>query len=437
MGYDGIMKMRLAAIVLLVLSMAGGLWLLKYKIDGAKKPAVLSANKDKYVSFVDEVYDKIQQNYWEKISDTELSNLFLLATEKVANRRVVLKSQNKNGVETMIGSMVATVSADKKTDFMANIVDVVMANLKPFGRSRLYSAKMSQDLSNNVNNVNPSVNQFQVLGVPTGVTDKQVAEAFQTKEKELAPIAKTSTPAAQKLAEVKQAYKVLKTEDSRQVYQISGAEPTIDYKLLTPAIYYIHMTKFSPTSLDEFVRVAAKADSQGPELDTLILDLRDNIGGAIDYLPYFLGPFIGPNNYAYQFYHQGNYEDYKTLSGWMNSLVRYKKVVILINGNTQSTAEVMAAVLKKYNVGVLVGTHTRGWGTVEKDFPVDSQIDSGETFSLYLVHRVTLRDDNQPIEGRGVDPMIDITSANWQKDMQERFGDAGLVKAVEGILKGN
>jgi C-terminal processing protease CtpA/Prc len=262
-----------------------------------------------------------------------------------------------------------------------------------------------------------------------------VAVAAQTKEKELAPAAKESTVAAQKLAAVKQAYKVLQTQDSRQIYQISGAEPTIDYKLLTPQIFYMHLTKFSPTSLEEFVRVAAKVDNQGAELNTLIFDLRDNVGGAIDSLPYFLGPFIGPNTYAYQFYHQGNYDDFKTATGWLNSLVRYKKVVILINGNTQSTAEVMTAVFKKYNVGVVVGTHTRGWGTVEKDYAMDSQIDSHEKFSLFLVNHVTLRDDNQPVEGRGVDPTIDITNKNWQKDLQDRFGDAGLVKAVEGLVK--
>jgi hypothetical protein len=428
------MKMKLAAIVLLILSVAGGFWLYQNKKN---QPAVIGANSDKYGAFVGEIYDKIQQNYWEKISDGELSNLFLLATEKITNNKLTLKSQDKAGVGEIIKETIATMSADKKTEFLSNMADVVLANLKPFGRSRLYSEKMTKDLSNTVNNVNPGVNQFQVLGVPTVVTDKQVAEAFQTKEKELVPAAKESTVAAQKLAEVKQAYKVLKTEDSRQIYQVSGAEPTIDYKLLTPSIYYIHMTKFSPTSLDEFARVAAKVDNKGAELNTLILDLRDNIGGAIDGLPYFLGPFIGPNTYAYQFYHQGNYEDFKTQTGWMNSLVRYKKVVILVNGGTQSTAEVMAAVLKKYNVGVVVGTTTKGWGTVEKVFPMDSQIDSGEKFSIFLVHHVTLRDDNQPIEGRGVDPMISTNSVGWQKELQNRFGDAGLVTAVEGIMKGN
>lgn len=428
--------MPAVALGLMLVSVIGGVGLIQYK-NKQKKTQVLGTSKDKYTAFVDEVYDKIQLNYWDKITDADLSNLFLLATEKVTEQNTALKSPDKVGVEKMIDGLIATVSADKKTDFMANITDIVLANLKPFGRSRLYSEKDAQALTNNVNNTNPSVNQFQVLGVPTGASDKEVAAAFQTKEKELAPAAKESTVAAQKLAAVKQAYTVLKTQDSRQVYQISGAEPTIDYKLLTPQIFYMHLTKFSPTSLDEFVRVAAKVDNQGAELNTLIFDLRDNVGGAIDSLPYFLGPFIGPNTYAYQFYHQGNYDDFKTLSGWLNSLVRYKKVVILINGNTQSTAEVMAAVFKKYNVGVVVGTHTRGWGTVEKDYAMDSQIDSSEKFSLFIVNHVTLRDDNQPIEGRGVDPAIDITSKNWQKDLQERFGDAGLVKAVEGLVKGN
>lgn len=425
--------MKLAAIILLVLSMAGGIWLWQNKNTHNGGGSIRGSN-DKYEIFVGEVYDKIQQNYWEKISDGELSNLFLLAMEKITNNKLTLKSQDKNGVGEMIKETTATMSADKKTEYLAGITDVVLANLRPFGRSRLYSQKDEKTLSNAVNNINPTADHFKTLGVPTGASDRQVASAFQTKEQELAPKAKESTAAAQQLAEVKQAYQVLKTEDSRKIYEISGVEPTIDYKLLSPAIFYMHLTKFSPTSMDEFARVTARVDNKGSELNTLILDLRDNIGGAIDGLPYFLGPFIGINTYAYQFYHQGNYEDFKTLTGWMNSLVRYKKVVILINGGTQSTAEVMTAVLKKYNVGVVVGTTTKGWGTVEKVFPMDSQIDSNQKFSIFLVHHVTLRDDNQPIEGRGVDPMINTNSANWQKELQSRFGDTGLTKAVEGLF---
>jgi C-terminal processing protease CtpA/Prc len=148
-----------------------------------------------------------------------------------------------------------------------------------------------------------------------------------------------------------------------------------------------------------------------------------------------LGPFIGQDSYAYQFYHQGDKVDFKTKTGWLNSMVRYKKVVVLIDENSQSTAEVTAAALKKYNVGAIVGTTTKGWGTVERVIPLDNQIAKDEKYSIFLVHHVTLRDDGMPIEGRGVDPQISIKDPNWKKELMERFNDAELVKAVEEIYK--
>jgi carboxyl-terminal processing protease len=177
-----------------------------------------------------------------------------------------------------------------------------------------------------------------------------------------------------------------------------------------------------------------KADKTST-LDTLIFDLRGNVGGAIDQLPYFLGPFIGPESYAYQFFHQGIKEDFKTKTGWLNSLVRYKKVIVLIDNEAQSTAEVTAAALKKYNVGLVLGTTTKGWGTVERVIPMDNQFSEKEKFSMFLVHRVTLRDDGQPIEGRGVDPQVSIKDPNWKKEVMTRFNDSELVKAIEEIYK--
>jgi C-terminal processing protease CtpA/Prc len=428
MDYYYTMKAKLGLVLIVILMFAGVGWRIIINNKNTGKQAITNENKDKYTALVDEVYDKIQQNYWEKISDADLSNLFLLADQKLTNGKEQLKSRNKAGVNTLLAEAIKPMSDDKRKDFTASLVDIVMANLQPFGRSRLYSEKDATSLSNTVNNVNPGANYFEQLGVSTSASDTEIKKAFEQKST-------TATTSAEK-EQVKQAYSVLKNSDSRKVYETSGVEPTIDYKLISPEIFYMHLTKFSPTSLDEFARVAAKVDGKGEELNTLILDLRDNIGGSIDILPYFLGPFIGPDNYAYQFYQQGNKQDFKTVTGWLNSLVRYKKVVILINGGSQSTAEVMAATLKKYNVGVLVGTHTKGWGTVEKVFPLDNQIANDEKFSLFLVHHITLRDDGQPIEGRGVDPTIDITSKDWQKELLQRFGDQKIVSAVGEIWKG-
>jgi len=115
------------------------------------------------------------------------------------------------------------------------------------------------------------------------------------------------------------------------------------------------------------------------------------------------------------------------------SLTRYKKVIILIDNQTQSSAEVMAAALKKYNAGVLFGTATRGWGTVERAFPIENQIDENESYSVFLVHSLTLRDDGQPIEGKGVDPTININDSNWSDQLLAYYNFPNLIKAIKSL----
>lgn len=397
---------KVVIIFVVIFAIAGGGWYWKTRVV---------ENRDKYELFAGEVWETIKTNYWEKVEDKDLAKLFLLATKRATEREdITLISEDKKGVEILIKSI-----EDKAK--VPLVMDMVLANLAPFERSRLYSIKEQTSLVNNVNNVNPGSDYFSQLGVDKNATDEEV-------EKVYAKVTKTP--------EIEQAYKVLKDEDSRKMYQVSGVEPTIDYRLIGENVFYMHLTKFSPTSLEEFARVSEKVDDRGPELNSLILDLRGNIGGAIDGLPYFLGPFIGIDNYAYQFYQQGEKKDFKTLIGWMNSLVRYKKVVILIDENSQSTAEVMAATLKKYNVGVVLGTTTKGWGTVERVFELKNQISDTEKYSLFLVHHITLREDGQPIEGRGVDPMISIKDPNWKKELLARFGSSELVRAVENVYKG-
>ncbi len=265
---------------------------------------------------------------------------------------------------------------------------------------------------------------------------ESITEAYEEKTAELEPKKETSPEAAQELAAVNRAYEALKTPEQKAVYDQTGIEPTVVTRLLRSDILYMQIKKVSPQTFDEFQKAAAGAD-KGDVLNSIIIDLRGNIGGSIDLLQYFLGPFIGQNQYAYDFFHQGEYTPFKTQIGWLNSMVRYKKVVILTDNQTQSSAEVMAAAFKRYNVGIVVGTQTKGWGTVESVFPIDQQIDSGEKYSALIVHSLTLRDDNQPIEGKGVDPTISIIDPNWGKQLFEYFNYKPLIVTVRKVLKGN
>ena len=92
------------------------------------------------------------------------------------------------------------------------------------------------------------------------------------------------------------------------------------------------------------------------------------------------------------------------------------------------------AALKTYNVGVVVGTLTKGWGTVEKVFELENQLDEGETYSAFLAHHLTLRGDGQPIEGRGVDPMVNINDSNWEDQLLSYFNFPQLVTQIMGLV---
>lgn len=388
--------------------------------------------QDIYIKFLFEVYDKIKENYWDNISDAQLANLYKAGAEKLTNTQFVLKSADKEGLQNLLDGAIKDLNEAQKKEFAVKLASLVLVNLNPFGRSGLYTTGEEQNLKNEVQNVNPEKNLYQDLGVEKTASPEQMSEAFKEKRAELETKKATSSEAGQDLEKLNYAFGVLSDKDKRELYDHSGIEPTVFARLVRPEILHFYIKRFSPTTLDEFVKALDSVD-KGDKLNTLILDLRGNIGGSIDILPYFLGPFIGQDRYAYDFFRRGENTPFKTKIGWLPSLVRYKTVVILVDNQTQSTAEVMAATLKKYNVGVLLGKKTKGWGTIERVFNLEQQIDSNEKYSLFLVHTLTLRDDNQPIEGRGVEPVIDINSQNWEEQLFAYFHYKELIEAVKEI----
>jgi C-terminal processing protease CtpA/Prc len=422
------LKVIISLILTLLVGLGGGyLITTKTSLLGQTETEVVQS-ENQYVNFTQEIYQTIQDNYWKKLSDKDLTKLFVLAAERISGHQFGANIESFEDFKPKLEKVLADYQTDQeKTDFVAQLADVVLANLKPQGRSRLYTKQKKQELKQKVANINPEADHYQELGVDKNADQQKIKKAYQTKKQNLEQQASPS--AKQELEELDQAYKTLADQKNRQRYDQAGVNPTMDWQLITPEIFYLHIKKFSPTTIQELQEVTKKVD-QGEKLDTLILDLRNNVGGAIDGLPYFLGPFIGPNQYAYQFIQQGNVTDYKTKTGWLPSLERYKKVVILINGQTQSSAEVMASVLKKYNVGVLVGTPSKGWGTIEKVFPLDNQLNDEEEYSIFLVHHLTLKANGQPIESNGVEPAININQPDWQQQLSTYFDDQNLIQVV-------
>jgi len=381
------------------------------------------------VAFIEDVYGVIQEKYWKKLSNDAISELFRRSAEKLTDESYQLESSDKEGVKELIRSLAKGKSSEEKKDLAVTLSKIVLANLEPFGRSRLYTKKEAVALGNRVNNVSKDSDFYSVLGVRKQASQQEIESAYQQSFRQLA---KEKTPQAKEsLKKVQTAYQTLRDENRRKLYDKFKVTPTVSYRKINPKIFYVHIRKFSPQTLQEF-KLAADSVDQGQDLDTLILDLRNNVGGSIDALPKFLGPFIGLDRYAYQFFHRGEKVDYKTTLGWIPSLVRYKKVVVLVNEKTQSSAEVFASALKNYNVGVLVGMNTKGWGTVEKVFPLETKL--GEEYYVFLAHSATLRADGKSIEGNGVSPLINVKSPGWSNRLYSYFHYPELILVVKKLI---
>lgn len=391
----------------------------------SSRPQLQEKNTPK--AFISEVYDKILENYWEKIPDKDLLALFKLSIEKNGGQAVSSNFENKEQLLKNISDQTQKMDEEQKTKFLSQVAGSVLATLAPAGRSGLYTQKQEVALKNTVENVNPEKDLYKDLGVQKGASEEAVQKAFDEKSKKASE---------QELKQLSYAKEVLTEKDTKARYDQKGVEPTIFTRIYPPNTLYLQFKKFSPTALEEFQK-AFDDHKDNNQLNSLILDLRGNVGGAIDSTAYFLGYFLGKNQSAFEFYKKGEYLPFRTPTDKLTSLEKYKQIVVLTDQNTQSSAEMLAASLKKYHLGVVVGSTTKGWGTVERVFPLENQITPAEKYSIFLVHSITLRDDNQPIEGRGVAPNIDIKNANWENELFNYYRNPGLTLAVKQILSTN
>lgn len=424
-------------IILLIVGLlfAGFLWWMR----GSKtqQPDSKPANEyseDTRVAFVENTYQLIKDNYWQAISDEELSTLYFQALSKNYGPQPELKEKNRQAIADLVEKLLNDLPETDHNKNLAQTVDIVLQNLQPLGRSRLYQQQDEQALQNLVTNVDPDTDLFSILDVDQTASDSAIEQAYERKVADIKQTVADKDQQAEQLAQAERAKQALASEQNRVRYQQTKVEPTVSNQLLDGNILYLDWSKFSPTTIEDFQQSLQELNRDN-QISAMILDLRGNVGGAIDALPYLLGPFLGNNQYAYQFFSHGQTLDFKTKVAKLPELAPIKRIVILIDGQTQSSAEVMAASLKKYHIGVVVGEKTKGWGTVERVFPLEHQLDDQQKLSLFLVHSLTLDESGQPIEGQGVSPDVSIADSNWQAQLREYFADEKLINAVEKLVE--
>ena len=87
-------------------------------------------------------------------------------------------------------------------------------------------------------------------------------------------------------------------------------------------------------------------------------------------------------------------------------------MVVLVNENTASAAEILAGAIKDDGIATIVGKTTFGKGIVQNDF----RLSDGSYLKLTVRHYYT--PDGNDIHGKGIEPDVTVDAADDGSDPQ-------------------
>jgi len=188
-------------------------------------------------------------------------------------------------------------------------------------------------------------------------------------------------------------------ESVKGVYR--NAEGTWDYFLDTDdAFAYIRITEFTARTDRELTHTLREVD----DARGLILDLRGNPGGPLSDAIILANRFLkeGPIVYV------ASRDKVRTHSaGWRRTFWPERPVVILINQDTVSAAELFAGALQHTSRAELVGQPTEGKRFIQTVFPINDAGDLVLTTGYYDFQPIPVDFQSKPIVAyQGLVPLV-------------------------------
>ncbi|MBK9943746.1 MAG: S41 family peptidase [Kouleothrix sp.] len=212
--------------------------------------------------------------------------------------------------------------------------------------------------------------------------------------------------------------------------------PSVTWRMLPNHIAMIHLNQFAERAGDEIKQALTDARAQGAT--ALVLDLRNNPGGYVNELVSVASQFLPADTAVLlEQDRSGKQVPYKTSAGGVATDL---PLVVLVNTNSASSAEILAGALKDAGRARLVGEPTFGTATVLRTFNLNdgAQVRIGTTQWLTPKGQVVRGQGIQPDELVSLAPnAAPLTPANAARlDAQALLAsdDVQLVRALE-VLK--
>lgn len=142
--------------------------------------------------------------------------------------------------------------------------------------------------------------------------------------------------------------------------------PTVTGEVVDDHIGWLHCSSFGTDTGEDF-RTYIQAEDEAA--DRWVVDLRGNPGGSATAVIQAVGHVLGSRNVAYVVDRQGNVAVWRPnpLQVAGDGLIQ-EPLVVLVDGNSASAAELFTAAMRDYSYGLIIGTRTFGKGIAQNVF---------------------------------------------------------------------
>lgn len=234
---------------------------------------------------------------------------------------------------------------------------------------------------------------------------------------------------------------IIKNSDTNQISLVvkrDGEEKVFDLSLQAVEIESVNSKVFEENGKKvgylEISIFAANTDVQferklleleGKNIDSLIIDVRDNSGGYLSTVTNIASLFMNKSKVIYQLDTKGIVEQiYST-----TKTSRDYNISVLINQNSASASEILAAALQESYGATIIGVNSFGKGTVQKA----TQLESGATIK-YTIQKWLTPNGNW-IHEKGIKPDIEVPMEVEYYQNPSDETDNQLQKAIEELVK--
>ncbi len=173
---------------------------------------------------------------------------------------------------------------------------------------------------------------------------------------------------------------------------------SVKQKVLEESVGYVKINQFQERTADDLSKALKALADQN--IDSLVLDLRNNPGGLLNSAIDVADQFFPPNKLIVytkdrsgqrtEFLNHGKYSHYK----W--------PLVVLVNAGSASASEIVAGAVKDWSRGLILGTRTFGKGSVQTVIPLSDGSGLRLTTSKYYTPA------DISIQSTGIEPTITV-----------------------------